>query len=192
MYKMHASQGVVLQKRAVGESHIYASILTRDLGLVRAIARSARFEKSKLRYILEPYTAGRFSFVRGEHEWRLTGAHDAHGMLPKDIERRRAMARIGKLLMRLVPGQEVNSELFDAVHDGFEALARVESREAAEAVECVLVLRILSSLGYLPQTPELVPFLSRDFFEMELADRVASSRKALIRAINESLEATGL
>lgn len=192
MYKIHASDGILLQKRAVGESHIFASILTQDLGLVRVIARSARFERSKLRYILEPFTAGRFSIVKGKHEWRLTGAQDVRTLLPQDVARRRAMGRIGKLLLRLVAGQEAHAELFVTVKEGFGALARVESTETAEAVECVLVLRILADLGYLPATPEIAPFLERDFFGMELSDKVASSRKTLIKAINESLEATGL
>jgi DNA repair protein RecO len=192
MYKIHASDGILLQKRAVGESHIFASIFTEDLGLVRVIARSARLERSKLRYILEPFTAGHFSIVRGKHEWRLTGAQDVRSILPQDVARRRAMGRIGKLLLRLVAGQEAHAELFVTVKEGFGALARVESAETAEAVECVLVLRILADLGYLPATPEIAPFLERDFFGMELSDKVVSSRKTLIKAINESLEATGL
>ena len=74
MYKLFVSDGVVLGKRGVGEANTLVAILTQEMGLVKAVARSARKEQSKLRYALEPMTSATYSFIRGKYEWKLTGA----------------------------------------------------------------------------------------------------------------------
>lgn len=192
MYPIYITEGIVLRKLPVGEANVVVSILTRDLGLVRAAARSARVERSKLRYGLEVHTLARFSFVRGRHEWRLVGAEDARHML-RDValSSRTASSRVTNLLLRLMPGQEPSRQLFDTVQRGITSLASVEGEEAA-SIECVLVLRILAHLGYLPETPELSTFIENNLFSQELVSSALSRRPLLIRTINDSLHASGL
>ncbi len=188
MHKIFVSEAIVLGKRAAGEANTRVALLTRELGLLRASARSARLEKSKLRYGLEPLTRGRFSLVRGRNEWKLTGAEH----LTKLAGAHRArVGKVSHLLLRLIHGEEPVVELFDTVSEGLRALARAQDTDA-ELLECVLVLRMLARLGYLPQRPELAPFLSADFFSLELSAEMRRSRATLVRAINESLSATGL
>lgn len=192
MHKIVVIDAIVLGKRGVGEANTLVSLLSDDLGLIRASARSARLAKSKLRYGLEPLTSGRFSLVRGVFEWKLVGAQDLSRVHSADSPlRRRAVGRVARLLTRLIHGEESVPELYATVSQGLQYLAK-SSDEEAEHIECVLVLRILSHLGYLPQTAEIRPFLEQDFFSMELAAAAARSRTVLIRAINESLGATGL
>lgn len=187
MYRLYVSEGVVLGKRLLGESNVLVTILTKDLGLVHAKAQSARKEESKLRYGLEALTQAKFSFVRGKHEWKLTGVeHVSHGFIAPEAARRQSTGRVARLLLRLIHGEEQNTALYTTVVEGLEALTR------GVDVEAVLVLRILTHLGYLPQTPELEPFIKKDFFSIELSQEVAASRAFLIRSINDSLHATGL
>lgn len=197
MHKLFVSEGVVLGKRGVGEANTLVAILTKDFGLLKAVARSARREKSKLRYTLESLTAGRFSFIRGKHEWKLVGAGDISQELRSTrlpAATRQAMGRVARLLLRLIHGEESNEALFVTLKEGLSALTRAPQQ--VEYIETVLVLRILSHLGYLPQTSELQPFIERPpaggFFAIELAEEVAASRAVLIKAINDSLSATGL
>lgn len=193
MHTLFVSDGVILSKRAAGEANVLVSILTKELGIVRAHARSARAEKSKLRYALEPLTCARFTFVRGKHEWKLVGAENAlHVFSSAPAPRRRAAGRIIQLLSRLVHGEERVPQLYKNLADGFLYLARAVDDTDAESIECVIVLRILAHLGYLPKTRELLPFIEADFFSMELAAQAARSRALLIRTINESLGMTGL
>ena len=193
MYELKVCEGVILSKRGVGEANVLVSILTRDLGLVRALARSARAEYSKLRYGLEPLTRARFSFVRGKHEWKLTGVeHVSRANLSNTAAQARRAGRIAKLLLRLIHGEEVEAVLYESVAAGLEALSRVQVEADAESIESVLVLKILYHLGYLPHTKELRTFIDADFFSLELAAEAAASRRLLMRAINESLHATGL
>jgi DNA repair protein RecO (recombination protein O) len=193
MHKLFVSEGVVLGKRGVGEANTLLAILTRDMGLIKAVARSARRENSKLRYALEPLTIATYSFIRGKHEWKLTGAERASKKLHDKtlpLQARQAMGRSVRLLLRLIHGEEHNEALYVSVAEGFSALAKTPAQTAQ--IETVLVLRILSHLGYLPQTPELRPFIERDFFAIELAEEVAASKALLLKAINDSLSVTGL
>jgi DNA repair protein RecO (recombination protein O) len=192
MHRVFVSDGVVLGKRGVGEANTLAAILTREMGLVKASARAGRREDSKLRYGLEPLSSGTFSFIRGRHEWKLTGAQDVtRALLAKDLKRRQASGRIAKLLLRLIHGEETNVALYETVREGLQALTRVDEAHI-ENIEAVLVLRVLAHLGYLPKIPELQKFITQNFFSIELAGEIAASRVLLIRAINESLGATGL
>ncbi len=192
MYQIHITPGIVLQKRAVGEGSARIAILTRELGLVRARAQSARAEKSKLRYGLELLTEARFSLVKGKQEWRLTGVEGGTRLVSPSTYARAAAGRVSTLLLRLVAGQEHTPDLFETVSTGLHTLARTGTKEEAEAVEAILVLRVVSHLGYLPNTPELAPFIETDFASLELSQAAARSKRLLIRAINESLQVSGL
>ncbi len=192
MHKIFITEGIALSKRAAGESNSSISVLTRDMGLLRASAQSARVSKSKLRYGLEPMTRGTFSFVEGKRGWRLVGIIDAKREFSAHASARAAAGRISKLLTRLIHGEEVSSALFEAVTDGFSLFARASQKEEIESVECVLVLRILHLLGYLPKSAELAPFINDGALSLEMASEAAERRSSLIKAINESLQATGL
>lgn len=169
----------MLRKRGVGEANVRVTVLTRERGLVVASARSARHSGSKLRYGLEPLTHARFCFVRGAHEWRVA---EVAGV--QHLPATPTAGRVAALLLRLIHGEEPNSALFDDVRQGFGLLASAE-------VETVLVLRILSHLGYLPRTEALAPYVDSEF-EIGLSAKALAERGMLVRAINESLKATGL
>ena len=71
------------------------------------------------------------------------------------------------------------------------AIAGAPTATDAEAIETVLVLRVLSHLGYLPRTEALSQFIEGEY-SIELSAEALKSRALLVRAINESLTATGL
>ena len=193
MHRILVTQGIVLSKRTLGEANTLVSILTLEAGLLRAKATSTRAERSKLRYGLEPFTYARFSFVQGRYEWKLTGVENiSRDLLPALLPARGASGRILLLLLRLIHGPDEGGELFETVREGLGLLARAETPERSAALECVLVLRILSHLGYLPQLPALAPFVEGDFTSAELALGASQMRAFVIRTINESLMQTGL
>ena len=190
MHQVFVTEGLVLGKRGAGESNTLIAVFTREHGLVHVVARSARKEVSKLRYGLEPLTLARFSLVRGRHEWKLTGVEQvSRELAAESAENRRRAGKVLGLLRRLVHGEEREGELYRSLVDGLRELAGA-SPELADAIECVLVLRILSHLGYLPERPELAPYLSSDPYTR--VGEAALARPMLVRVINESLRATGL
>jgi DNA repair protein RecO len=186
MHAIHVTEGLVLAKRGVGEAHANVSLLTKEHGLVRARATSARLGRSKLRYGLEPLTLGRFSLVRGRQEWRLVGVEQVTRLAPSP-----SLGRVSSLLLRLVAGEEPNPALFEDVKNGFVLLAVQKPAASLESIEIVLVLRILSHLGYLPHSAALAPYIEGRF-SVELSAHALEARALLVSAINESLKATGL
>ncbi len=193
MHRLYVTEGVVLSKRGVGEANVFLSLLTRELGLIRASARSTRAEQSKLRFGLEPLTRARFTFVRGRHEWKLVGVEDvSHEFKSPEVTRRRAAGRVARLLLRLIHGEEPVSGLYETITEGLSSLVGASGASAAENVECILVLRLLAELGYVPSSAKLLPFIGHTSFPESLLSDAASARPFLIRTINESLSATGL
>ncbi|MDB5225593.1 MAG: repair protein RecO, repair protein RecO [Candidatus Adlerbacteria bacterium] len=192
MHKIHVTEGLVLGKRGVGEANTLVSLLTEELGLVRVSARSARFEKSKLRYGLESLTHARYSMVRGKYEWKLTGVESASREFVSATPRLRQRAgKISKLLLRLIHGEEPVPAVYRTVMEGFAALARAPEEAAADAIESVVVLRIIAHLGYLPHMQALSQFIEGEY-SVELSAQALRDRALLVRTINESLSATGL
>lgn len=192
MHAIVATEGLVLAKRGRGEANTSVVLLTEKLGVIRASARSARLERSKLRYGLETLTAGTFSFVRGKHDWKLTGAEDlSRQCVGQGRGARTAAGRIARLLLRLIQGEEPVAQLYRAVMAGLTYIASADDRDI-ELVECLTVLRILSLLGYVHGGHALEPFLATSDVTGELLERVRTSKQTLIRAINASLSETGL
>lgn len=191
-HKIVVTDGIVLGKRGVGEAHTLVAILTREAGLVRARAISARLPKSKLKYGLEPLTVARFSLVRGRQEWKMIGVEGmSRELMLAPSESRAAAGRAARLLLRLVAGEEASPELYETVAGGFALLARAEDRNAIENLECMLVLRILWHLGYVANVEPVEQFLSGELTAGLVRDAMPL-RSALIKTINESLAATGL
>ena len=140
------------------------TIMTRNLGLVRATAIGVRKESSKLRGNLEPLSLSTISFVKGKDYWRLTSAE-----FIQNIPSIPMIARPLALIEKLVQGEAPNPELFDAVEKS------VLSPELCdEMFETNLVSKILFHLGYLKESD------------------MALGKKSLIKAINAGLRASHL
>jgi hypothetical protein len=212
MYEVVIQEGIVLARRPRREADVAVELLTPS-GLLRASARSARVEQSKLRYGLEVLTRARYSLVRGR-QWRLTGVTDIDRryLAPCLPAGRAAMGRVSRLLLRLVAGVDPSPALYQVVAEGFDALSTQLPSEKVlgspvpastrpgrpdhflqevSSLETVLVLRILSNLGYLPHSEALAPFIEGGF-DIGLSAKALEAKALLVRTINESLRATGL
>lgn len=195
MYHLYHTDAIVLGSEPFGEGHKLISLFTRELGLRMASAQSVREERSKLRYGLQDFSYSRVSLVRGKEFWRLTGAELVHNV-SFDAERPdalRMLGRIFKLLRRLLPPEERNVALFEALRDGMQFAKEAPSKPLVDGAEIVLVLRILYLLGYLARREEFEPFLSEcTEWGTEVFSAAASYRALALREINQSLKASQL
>ncbi|MBX4181597.1 recombination protein O N-terminal domain-containing protein [Candidatus Parcubacteria bacterium] len=148
----------------MGEADRIYSILTRELGLIRARATGVRKDVSKLRGNLEPISLTEVSLVKGKNDWRLTSASHI-----KSITLSEFLARPLLMLEKLVQGEENHPELFDAIEQFV-----ISENEHDEIFEITLVAQILFHLGYLNKS------------DLDL------DKKGLIKAINSGLEASML
>lgn len=162
-YHIYTTKGITLSYRPWREADRVYSILTRDLGLIRATALGVRKEPSKLRGSLEPIMLATVSLVRGKEHWRVTSVDSV-----KKIEPRPEILKPLTLLERLVQGESAHPELFEVIEQF------VMSSQVDESFETQFVAHILWQLGYIKKG------------DLNLEE------KELIKAINNGLESSHL
>ncbi len=194
-YNIYTTRGIVLSARPIREADRLYSILTRELGLIYARALGVRKEVSKLRSGLEPISLSDFSLVKGQTHWRLTSSKLDTSMLTMERSKKRialSIARALALLEKLVQGEEKHPELFDAVEQVFLfAKSSGVLNEDGEAIELILVSRILFHLGYLPEKDVPHGFIKGDL-NKEILEEAIKEKKLIIKAVNLGLEAANL
>lgn len=186
-------KGIVVARRSSGEGSVRVSIYTDALGLVSALAKSAREERSKLRPHLQIGTLGTFTLVKGKDVWRVTGAvntKNAYFTLLEKPEAQGASARVLGIVRQFIRGEGSDPYLFSALFAFFRALPDMETEYIPEA-ECIVVLRTLAALGYVGEDAHMMPFLEISY-SPTLLRTVRVSRKSLIHLINEGISASGL
>ncbi len=196
MYHLYQTEALVLGGEPSGEGSRRLTLFTRELGLLSAVATSVREARSKLRYGLQDFSYTTVSLVRGRDKWRVVNAALVQNLAVafRDFpEARELFARIAKLLRRLLSGEEKNEPLFRAVHETFTYLDKNRNAALVAQIEVVLVLRILSLLGYLAPRKEFEVFLAEPLsWSSELFGSTAKLRALALSEINRSLRETQL
>jgi len=117
-YNIYTTEGFILNSNSLGEADRQYFILTKDLGLILASARSVRSEKTKLGGGLQDLSYASVSLIRGKHRWKITSAVCIQNMfesLRYDREKLSAFARVFKLVEMLIIGEEIHSHFFNVV-----------------------------------------------------------------------------
>lgn len=187
------TRGIVIGRAQSGEGSVRVFVYTEELGLMNALAKSGREERSKLRPHLQSGTSGSYTFVKGQHEWRVVGAVDTvniHFLLEEKQHAQAAAARVISVIRRLIHGEEANRELFHAL-DGFFAVLPDCSVEEALISERLAMIRILTSLGYVPSLPD-IPHLFDDSFERGILLSLKPFERRMTKIINEAIMVSGL
>jgi recombinational DNA repair protein (RecF pathway) len=189
MRHKYATRGIVLSRSSVGEASLFTTLLTPDIGLVRALTQGVRKSGAKLASSLVTFAESEVVLVYGKDGWRLAGAvleENWFARLPSAGARVRA-ARIGHLLLRLVGGETHDPALFTTTKEFFRALATLPE-EAHEDAEVLAALRVLEGLGLLDV--QGAPLDTA--FTPESLTEIARGRTNYIRHINEGITASGL
>lgn len=180
----------------IGESHRYVSLLTKEIGTIRAMVRSVREERSKLRYSLQGLSRANVSLVRGRKVWRVTGASEQYSVyrsLTSDREKLLLAVRITNLLKRLLHGEEKNEYLFSTVEALYVYLMTQEaSKEKRNAAELITVLRILYSLGYFSDEKDFSSFFKNISLDDTMLSTFSSVSTRAVSEINRSLKESHL
>lgn len=146
MYQKYNTEALVMASFERGEADKVFCLYTKDFGLVYARASSVRREGSRMRYALQNYAYARVSLVRGKRGWRVGGAaalrSSGRGANTETF------ARIARLILRLVAGEDENVYVFSTLAEAHQALSK-DSGDTRATIELVCVARILYGLGYL-------------------------------------------
>ena len=187
MYAKYYTEALVLNLEPSGEADALVSLYTQDFGLVRARAAALRTERSKMRQSLPLYASAFVALVRGKHGWRLAGAvcHGSHISVTEAV----VWARIARLVLRLVTGEEKNEELFEILRGAHTAL-RAE-RGWVSSIELLCVARILRILGYLSLEAELEVLVNSGAYGQDALSQ-EETQSALLSSVNRALSETQL
>lgn len=189
MRHKYETRGIVLSRFPLGETSAAITLLTPDLGVVRARSQGLRHSGAKLAAALATFAESDLVLVRGKEEWRVAGAVLAENWFTRmsDPAARARAARVCGLLLRLVVGEAQEPTLFPALRGFFEALTMLPA-DMHEAAEVVAVLHILAALGL--DAGEIVGVASA--FTREPLAEVGKNRTRYIARINRDITASGL
>jgi DNA repair protein RecO len=193
-HHIYTTPAFILESWPGKEADKFCALFTEELGLIRASAKGVRLQKSKLRYSLQDLSFSVVSVVRGKEFWRITNARQIDGLYDRysgDKSIVYSIARIFRLLSRLIPEEEKNPELFADLNAAFDFLSAAAeehsfSRSEILAFEYIVVLHILERLGYLEKVATLERFVRAEW-SLELLAELEAHKKQAIEAINVSI-----
>jgi len=126
---LHETEAIVLRTYNLAEADKIVVCLTRDSGVIRAIAKGARRLKSKFGAGLEPSTVLALSYFEKEGRELVSLKHAeiirSHFGLAHNNEIVTALAYMSELIMEFSPPGEPNEKVFRMVRAVLEALEKV-------------------------------------------------------------------
>jgi len=193
-HHIYQTEAFVLKARNFGESNKLLYILTKDLGLIVAMAQGVRELKSKLSFSVQDFSRSYVDLVRGKEIWRITNAENIK-TYKKTLaidEKRLVKARIYSLLTRLLHGEEKNERLFGTVSEFTEFLDFYDcDKEELSLVEIAVNLKILHLLGY-GSTDKSIRNLANCELSPDFLTEVSKKRREILFEINRGIKESQL
>jgi DNA repair protein RecO (recombination protein O) len=148
----HKTRGVVIKRMNYGEADRILTILTEDMGKIKAIAKGSRKILSKMGGSLEPFCLVNFIFHQGKSFYIVTSASvEKHfDKVHTDITKTAKAFYIGELLDKFLEEKENHPEVFELFVKYLQAL----NDDDDEILIPVFSAKILENLGFRPVTTE--------------------------------------
>jgi DNA repair protein RecO (recombination protein O) len=153
--RLYRARGFVLKRMDLGEADRILTLYTREHGKLRAVARGVRKTTSRSAGHLEPFILTELSLAVGKELDVISQAEtrSAFREVREDLVLTTHAYYLAELTDSLTDDRLENREVFDALVDGFTALAE---RQDARLVVIGFLLRVLDALGYRPELRECV------------------------------------
>lgn len=151
MIRREKLQALVMSRRSVGEADRLVTLFTRELGLVRVLAKGVRRIPSRRGGHMESLTQVLvlISGSSGRYFLRAVETENYFRVLHKDREALAIMQSLAHLVVNLFEEEVPYPRLYDAVHQACEVLPQV-SYVKRSLVEVAIVLMALREGGVLP------------------------------------------
>lgn len=192
MYHKHHTRGIVVSGRSVSDSDKQINIFTESFGMISARVRGARVVRSKLRSGSQDFSSGEFSLVHGKSGWKVVSVRADQNFFEIFRQNPLKLKIVGNffnLIKKLASEEEANPTLFEIISNFLKFLTTAAEKDVALA-ECLTLMRVLRSLGYVRHDPELVIPMSSSEIRIKDLETIAPHRIKIIELINESLKAT--
>lgn len=191
-YHIYTTEGIILKRAPFGEANLLLYILTSELGLIIASARSARVSASKLRPALQEYAHVTVSCVKGKGGWKVTNVASIENYFFESPEyTHKVLAQIVTLLIKMMPGEESHQAVFTLAKSAFGEIKNIE-KESIESFEMLVVLRVMFELGYVAKNSDIEIFMKDNNWDNNILKEVSISRNILIAVINKAIKESQL
>lgn len=189
MRHKYTTEGIVLSRYPLGEASMLVTLITQELGLVRARAQGLRKPGAKLAPALQTFVSSDVTLVRGKEGWRLSGAILAHDYFATltPLMRERA-GRIALLMLRLMSGDEAQADAHTIFEDLLVALGG-SPEEDHDALETLAALYLLRTLGL--DAGSDIP-LTDGHFGTAAIQYAKDNRTEVIARVNRGIHSSGL
>ena len=153
-HQIYQTEGIILKRKDFGEADCFFYIFTEKFGMIRAVAKSARLEKSKLRYNLSLFSYDNFALILSKDFWQIIDAKEIK-MTPYDcLEKIPTLAELANFLVRMIKGEEKNDFIWREIKNFLSAVYdRSVTKEEIKNLEVQTTARILKNLGYMKNVP---------------------------------------
>jgi DNA repair protein RecO len=192
-YHIYTTDGIILKRTLFGEANVLLYVLTRDLGLIIASARSARLSSSKLRSVLQEYSYVSVSCIKGKNGWKITNAVEKENFffeLP--IYSHKTLSQVVFVLLKMIPGESPHKEIFQIIIGGFEFLKTLKAEEVLN-FEILIILRILHQLGYVENRKDMTVFLkNKEEWNKLILQKTFQNKSSIILSINKGFQESQL
>lgn len=183
MHKVYTTEAFVIDSRNSIEADKMITLFTKEFGLINAIAKGVRKERSKLRYVLQNNSETLVSLVKGKEYWRITNAlHIENHKL--SLEDNLILRRIKLFLKRISPPE--TADLFMFVNYKHLLSLLCSDYKDKNKVEMGMILHVLHRCGYLEEKENLKQFL-RDYISSDSLNKIAVSHKEILNIINKAI-----
>ena len=115
----YTTEGFVMKVEWTGDVDAKVTLLTKDLGLIRASVKSLRKSTNKHKVALTEFSKVLVSVVKGKEVWRLTNSLLINNLfydLRGNIEAIKVIAKVKSLISRLVLGEGEVAKAFEVMN----------------------------------------------------------------------------
>lgn len=151
--RYYAVRALVLRRHNLGEADRIITLLSRENGKLRAVARAVRKTTSRLSGNLEPFADIDVRLVRGKNLDTIIGAkaRRVYRLDQGDITRLGSGLLLLEMADRLLPELQPQVEVYDLLLSCFAELA---GDVAPVVIQNYFSYKLLELLGYLPELPQ--------------------------------------
>ncbi|HYI44673.1 MAG TPA: DNA repair protein RecO [Actinomycetota bacterium] len=146
---LYKDEGIVLKTIKLGEADRIITLLTRENGKVRAVAKGIRKTKSRFGGRLEPFTRARLMIYKGRNLDTITSVDvvDSFDSVRMNYLRLTSAATLVEVVEKITPDRERSLSVYSLLLAGLQALT---TRPGPTILPAFLV-KLLSVSGYHPQ-----------------------------------------
>lgn len=165
-HQIYQTDGIILRKKNFGEADCLFYIFTEKFGMIKAVVKGVRLEKSKLRYGLSLFSYGNFALISSKDFWQIVDAKDIK-MTPCDwldkespdiwFEKISVFAELANFLVRMIKGEEKNDFIWEEIKSFLSILySEGITKEKIKNLRVQTTARILNNLGYMKDVPIVI------------------------------------